>query len=293
MDSGGGSQSTTTNSAPWSGVQPYLTDLMSQAKSLYGQGSSYAPFSTVAPFSPQTIQGLDATQNRATNGSPVTNAADSSLTNLLSGRQDPGAATLSQWANPNNINPYLKGQFDAQSQPVIDAVNSQFSKAGRTGSTANQNALTQQLGYLANNVYGNGYDSAANRSMSAANMLSGNANQMGNQQIAAATVAPNLANQDYTDLNNLLSVGGKYDTQGQNYINDALNRWNYSQDQPWTLLSRYAGNVSGLGNTGSTSTSTTQLPSQSMLPGLLGLGTNLLSSPTSSGSSLFSNLLGF
>ncbi len=291
MDSGGGQQTTTTNSAPWSGVQPYLTDLMSQAKSLYNQGSSYAPFSTVAPFSPQTIAGLDATQNRALNGSPVATAANSSITNLLNGRSDPGAATLQQWSNPGNINPYLNGMFQAQSQPVIDAVNSQFSKAGRTGSTANQNALTQQLGYLANNIYGGAYDAAANRSMNAANALSDNAYQTGNQQVAAATLAPTLANQDYTDLNNLLSVGNKYDTQGQNYINDALARWNYSQDQPWTLLSRYAGNLNGIG--GTSSTSTTNLPSQSMLPALLGTGVNLLSSPTSSGSSLFSSLLGF
>lgn len=293
-DFGGDNTSTSTsNSAPWGPAQPYLQDLMGQAKSLYNQGSQYAPFPTVAPFSPQTIQGLDATQQRALNGSPVVNAANDSITNLLQARTAPGQDVLSQWANPGNINPYLDKQYAAASRPVIDSVNAQFSQGGRTGSTANQNALTDRLGDLAASIYAPGYENAANRSVGAANALNQNYNTQSSQRVAAAALAPGLAGQDYTDLQNLLNVGQKYDTQAGNYINDALQRWNYSQDQPWTLLSRYAGNVAGLGSQGQSTTSSQTQPTQSVVPSLLGAGVNLLGSPTSSGSSLFSNLLGY
>lgn len=293
MDSGGGTTNTTSSSQPWSGVQPYLTDLMGQAKSLYNQGSQYAPFSTVAPFSDQTLQGLNMTQNVANSGNPLTGAAGNSITNLLQSQTSPGQDVLSQWSNPGNINPYLTGVYNAASKPVIDSVNGQFSQAGRTGSTANQNALTDRLGAMSANIFGNGYDAAANRSVGAANSLNSNAISKGNQQVAAATLAPTLDNQRYTGAQNMLTAGGAYDTKANQYIQDALSRWNYGQDQPWNLLSRYAGNINGLGNTGQSTTGTSTAPGQSIIPMLGAAGVNLLGSPSSNGASLFSNLLGY
>lgn len=362
FDGGDNTTSVSNTTQPSSFAQPYLNDLMSQARNLYYQGSSYAPFNTVAPFSPQTLKGLDMASSRAQNGSPLVDTASQSLTNLLQSQSSPGSdqlsnllsnfqapgqnaaiggaqsfangggpgsSTMAQWADRSNINPYLDAQFSAASKPVIDAVNAQFSQAGRTGSTANQDALTTRLGDLSANIYANGYENAANRSLSAAqsqnntalqgvnllgnlsqndasnllqsntlraniaNLLNTNAIARGNQQIAGASLAPTLANQDWTNIGQQLGVGQAYDTQAQNYINDALARWNYSQDQPWTLLQRYAGGTAGLPGLGQTTTGTTTAPSQSPLPGFLGAGVNLLASPTSSGSSLFSNLLGY
>lgn len=269
MDGGDNTTQTSQTSAPWAPAQGYLTDLMGQAKSLYNQGSQYAPFSTVAPFSDQTLQGLNMTQNIANQGTPNTNAASGALTNLLQAQNTP-------------INPYLDQMYSAASRPVIDSVNSQFSQAGRTGSTANQNALTTRLGDLSANIYGQGYEQAANRNM-----------QQGNQKIAGATLAPSLDAARYTPAQNLLQAGGQYDSKANQYIQDALSRWNYGQDQPWNLLSRYAGNVAGLGNAGGTSSGTSTAPTPSALPSFLGAGVNLLGSSTSNGSSLFSNLLGF
>ena len=326
FDGGNNTTTTSASSTPSSFAQPYLTDLMTQGKALYNQGSQYAPFNTVAPFSNATLTGLNMAQQRAQNGSPVVDAANNSITNLLQsntpapgsdtlsqlmqGYNDPGKATQQNWANPDNINPYLTAQFNAASKPVIDQVNAQFSNAGRTGSVANQDALTTRLGDLSSNIFANGYDNAANRSLTAANNLSGNANtqanlqanaanllntnntQQGNQRVAAATLAPSLAGQDWTNIQNQLTAGQTYDTQGQNYINDALARWNFGQDQPWNLLAKYAGSLNGY-NLGSTQTGTNTAPTQSAVPGILGAGVNLLSSNGSNGSSLFSNLLGY
>lgn len=266
----GGDNTTTSSqtSAPWGPAQGYLTDLMGQAKTLYNQGSQYAPFSTVAPYSGQTIAGLNRTQAIAAEPSNAMQAAHGALTNLLQ-------------ASPTPINPYLDQMYNAASKPVIDSVNSQFSKAGRTGSTANQNALTTSLGDVAAGIYGTGYENQANRNM-----------QQNNQKIAAATLTPALENARYIGPQNLLNVGNAYDQKANQYIQDALTRWNYGQEQPWNLLSRYAGNINGLGNY-STTTGTQTAPTQSVLPSILGTGVNLLASPSSNGGSLFSNLLGF
>lgn len=64
MGSGSGDQTTVQKADPWSGVQPYLSDIFSQAQGLYQQGAlADLPFpsQTVAPLTPAQeagIQGL-------------------------------------------------------------------------------------------------------------------------------------------------------------------------------------------------------------------------------------------
>lgn len=279
MQGGGTTQATQVQKAdPWAPAQPYLTDIMSQAQGLQQQqsGTPYYQGQTVATPSAATQQGLDLTAQRAQNGSPVMGAADNSITNILNdGTPQPGNSTLNTFANPNNINPYLTAQYDAASKPVIDSINSQFSSAGRTGSTANQNALTSQLGNLSANIFSQGYDNAANRSITSANDLNANAATRTGQQLQAGQLAPGLANNDYTDLQNLLSVGGAQDQQSQAQLNDLLQRWQYTQQQPWSILNQYGGAVSGLGGlmpASSSGSSTQTQPGQSMIPSLLGAG---------------------
>lgn len=345
MSTGGGTttQNTVQKSDPWGPSQPYLTDLMSQAQNLYNtssQDTSYAPFNTVAPLSDQTQAALNATYQRAMNGSPLIGGADQALTGLMQPQMAPGMAALQGlaggYADPGNaylhaaaganpyatpaagylgaeaspgfINPYLTAQFNMAAKPVVDQINAQFSAAGRTGSTANQNALMGGLGSLATNIYGNGfnqaaqlqqnaaaqiqnaYDAAAARGLTAGSQLSANAlnqanvmanaaaglnsqfNSGNNLTLNAAQFAPSLAGQDYTDLQNALSVGGAYDQQAQNRINDMLTRWQYQQQQPWNLLDNYSGLVTGYAGLGGTvnSNQTKTTPGQSLIPSLIG-----------------------
>lgn len=307
-------QSVNQVSQPWTAAQPYLQDIMSQAQGLYNQGSSYAPFNTVAPFSPETEMGLQLTADRAVNGSPTINSANGALqqlmqsrtapgsdalTGLLNGYNDQGTPGLQQTASGAmlNSNPYLDKMFASASRPVIDAVNAQFSQAGRTGSSANQDVLTRDLGDLAGNIYGQNYANERNLQQGAQTALSANsANQArtigdaanslnaqfntgGQQALTAAGLAPSIAGQDYTDLQNLLSVGGARDSQAQAQIQDLLSRWQYGQDQPWSLLSKYAGAVNGLGSLGGTTSGTTtaKTPNTST-PSLIGGGMSLIGS---------------
>jgi hypothetical protein len=300
--SGGGTTNTVQKSDPWSGAQPYLTDLMSKAQSTYdaSQGNNQLP-NTYAGQGPITQAALGMTANRAVNGSPLVATADQSLQNILGQQSSPGTSALqglldpnsqanasaAQFANPNNINPYLNAQFSAESQPVIDAVNGQAGMAGRTGSGAQQQLLTRNLGQLANQIYAPAYENAANRSLSAGNQLgtmqanaanSLNANQatQNQQKIQASISAPNLAGQDYADLQNLLNVGGAQDQNSQSQLNSILQQFQYSQQQPWNILSNYAGAISGLGGLGGSSNSSTTQPSQSALPSLIGTGLSIL-----------------
>lgn len=273
MNGGGGtSTNTVQNSEPWKGAQPYLTDLMSQGQQIYdsqkGQ-NNYAPFNTVVQPSAQTNTGIDLTTQRALQGSPVTDAADASLTGVLNG-SSPGSSALDYFANPGNINPYLTSQFNAASKPVIDAVNAQFSQGGRTGSVANQDALTRSLGDLSSNIFSSGYENAANRALTA-----GQASNQG--RIQASAIAPSVAGADYTDLQNLLNVGGAKDAQSQNQINDLLTRWSYQNQQPWNILNQYGGAISGLGSLGGTTTSTGKNSGQDQTPSLIGGGLSLAS----------------
>ncbi len=72
---GGGSQTTTTETEPWVGQQPYLTDLFQQGQSLFDQGGrQYFPGSTVAPFAPQSQMAFDMMTNRALMGDPTQTA---------------------------------------------------------------------------------------------------------------------------------------------------------------------------------------------------------------------------
>lgn len=334
MNGGGGTTTTTQNSSPWIGAQPYLEDLMGKAQQTYdaAQGQNQLPPTYAGP-SDTTKNALQGIVQRAQNGSPLINTADQSLSNILQPKTSPGTDALQSLISGNNPgaaytqagagsngalnaatnvlsantgpNPYLDQMFNAESQPVIDAVNAQAGSAGRTGSGADQQLLTRNLGQLAGQVYGSNYlgeqqlgqnaasilsgigENQAQRQLAAGGQLSSNIlnaagglnnqfNTQNQQALTAAGFAPSLAGQDYTDLQNMLTAGGAYDTQSQNRLNSILQQFQYSQQQPWNILSGYAGSISGLGGLGGSSSGTSTQPSQSGIPGLIGTGISML-----------------
>lgn len=75
--SSGGSQTTTASQEPWEGAQPYLTDTMNRARSLYNQGvgQQYYGGDTVVPFSPTTQAGMGVAGQIASQGNPLLDRA--------------------------------------------------------------------------------------------------------------------------------------------------------------------------------------------------------------------------
>lgn len=209
MSTGGGT--TVTNSSPWSGAQPYLTDIMSQAQGTY---NAQAPSMGMSPI---TQQAMGLTAQRALDGSPLLQTAQNTVQNFAAG---------------GDTNPYLDQMAQKAASVTRDYAMAPFTMAGRTGSAANATYVTDAIGNVMNQMYGQQYSADQNRTL------------------AAAQMAPGLANQDFMQLNQLLGVGQMYD------------------QAPWNLVNNYSGAVSGFGGMGGTSSQTA--PSQSIFPSLIG-----------------------
>lgn len=223
--------STTTTTAPWSGVQPYLTDSLSQAQELYKSGAGYYPESTVAPLSGTSQQAIDLTTQRALNGSPLQSSAQGNATSTLNGEY-------------LNSNPNLQGAIDAATQGLVrqyqtatlPGIQANFSKSGRYGSnamggaggaidTAN-NALASQIGNIASTMSYNNYNDERSR------------------QVQTSALAPSLTGMDYTNLNALTGAGGALDSQAQAQLSDLVARYQYANGGS---LDDYIARINGTG----------------------------------------------
>lgn len=234
-----GSTTSTQIANPWSGQQQFLTTGFNQAQNLLNSpGPQYYPGAAVAPFNTTQNQALGAQTLRAQQGSPVVGAADAQQQATLGGQYlDTG-------------NPADSAVFRNIQSQVQPAVAGQFNGAGRYGSGAMASAETTAL----TNAY-------------APYAFSNYQNERGLQQ-QAATLAPTLANQDYTDIAALGSAGSTEQNQQQQQINAAMQQYAYNQNLPQQKLNQYMGNIQG--NYGGTTTSQQPYYNPSPLSQILG-----------------------
>ena len=247
MGGGGGStQKQTSTSEPWSGVQPYLKDLLAKGQSVTNNPFNFYNGDTVAPFSPEQEMGFNMTTQRALAGSPTLNAANQNLTSTLNGDyMSPGA------------NPWLKGTVDQAMNDVQGRVNSQFNNSN-FGSSAHQETLTRGLGQVANDIYGGNYQAERGR------------------QVGSLGMAPGLASADYLDMQALQDVGQQRQNLANQYLGQAGNTFNQAAQFPYDQLQRYQGVVNSGTGQGGTTTSTSPNPNQSNgFANLLGTGLSL------------------
>jgi phage terminase large subunit len=214
---------------------------------------------------------------------------------FLRGKQPAGAVVVkANWRD----NPFFPAVLEDERRLDLALYPDRYDIANQLGAandlnSANlgaYNAMTGAAGTL-----GNLSEDQANRLLSAGSQLSGDAqnqasligsaaNNLNSGLLSAAGLAPQLASSDYTDLQNLLNVGGAYDSYNQNVLNSQLAAWQYAQQQPWNILQAYSGAITGLGSLGGTSSGVTtqQQPQQSLLPSLIGAGGAVLGSPMTS-----------
>lgn len=234
-----GSTTTTTKSDPWEGQQPFLKTGFESIKSAYIDPATgtvtgaklpeYYPGQTIATDSPETQAALQARTGRALYGSPLTTAAQSELTKTL------GGGYL-------NSNPYLdatynkaaKGVTQNYNEVVNPGIDSAFTKAGRFGSGAYAQARNQSdrtlgtsLGDLATNIYGQNY-----------------ANERQNM-VQGQLYAPDLANQDYYDINQLSSVGDYKTNLTQQQIDADREKYQYNSTKDQQALQQYMDLIQG------------------------------------------------
>ena len=262
FDSLFGSKNTQTQTQtrdPWAPAQGNLQFGLGQARSLYDQRmqQQFFPGQTYAGFSPESEQAMSGIAGRAQAGSPLVKGAQGMLGSTV------GGSYLSAG------NPYFQGMADRVTSNVLPSITAQWARAGRgTGNgdvvEAASRGLGDSIGQLAYQNYGQ---------------------ERGNQ-MQAAGMAPQLANQDYYDLQQLAGVGGQREAMAQKGINEAMQRYEFDQNRGARSLSELMGYTQPIAQMGGTSSGTTE-SRQSMSPiqGIAGLGMM--------GAGLYSNGLGF
>jgi hypothetical protein len=238
MSGGGGgskTQTVTETNTPWSEQIPLWKTSYERLNDLYKSGALRVnpyPGQTVAPTSPETGQAWNIVANRAQTGSPLNTLSKGYVSDILGGR-------------------YL-GQDAPGFSSVLDrtrnAVNATYALGGRYGSGAHNSAVAQGVGGLLNDAY------QAERS----------------RMDAAAQLAPQLAQQDYFDAQQLAQVGQQRQAHLQDLINAEIQRYNAIQQAPINELALYQNFIGG--NIGGTRATTTPMQSDDPNPWQIGAG---------------------
>lgn len=267
--SGGGSsrnQNVTQTSEPPEYLRPYLTQAAQASSNLYNQGPmEYFPGETVVPFSGATQEALTNTASRARHGSLVNQEASRFASGTL------GRTPNSQYGSARNpyasaentfggaSNPYLDATFNRAADSVQNRLASQFAGAGRN-IDASRNVNASELNDLATNIYGGAYENERNRQLQYQSQLTGigaqgyelerdrmanDINQQRQQQLGVLGLAPQIANQDYVDLDRLRGVGAEYEDLTGRQMEDAAARWDYAQNAPGLSLDQYITRLQG------------------------------------------------
>lgn len=235
-DSGGSKKQTVTqSSAPYPGAQPMIDQSLKDAQKLYqGGGLMVTPWQgdMVAGFSPAQQQGMQAIQNRATQGSPLNAAAQSYVQNVL----DPSFLT--------STSPGLGNILDQ----ATNRANAASSLAGRAGSGSHTQSVANAVAPILYQDYGN---------------------KMALQS-QMAQFAPQLAQQDYFDSQQLMNVGGQQQAQLQDQINAEMQRDYALQGMKANELALYQDLISG--NYGGSSQTTSPVQRSGTNPWLTGAG---------------------
>jgi len=307
-------------------TQQWRTQLYGLAQDQFNQGMpGYFPGSTVVPFSDQTQAGLNYMQDYASQGAFGLPQAQNSLNRSMSGfnpampfatgmaagstnnpygnmQTTAGIGQLQSTANGDLIgqNPYLDRMFQSGSNQIQNAVNANFSAAGRYGSGAHQGAMAQGMGDLYSSIYAPAYQQERQNQLTAANQLAGfNAADLGRmgslyeaganrrleatglmgdlwstgnaQGMAAAAMLPGLYNYGLMPADTMMNAGSQYENLAGEYLADAQNRYNYDANAGRANVSWLADMMNGLPTYGTT-TGTTTAPGQrrSPLAGALG-----------------------
>jgi hypothetical protein len=224
MSGGGGGQNTITRTELDPTMKPFVQYGLTEAQRLYQQPGTleYYPGQTFVGPSEQTKTAMAAAQQRAMMGNPLVPAAQQTALQTAQGK----------FLGPN---PYMQAAlqpgFEAAGRQYEGSVNqalSNFSRAGRYGSNAMQGALGQAGGEYARALTGQagalGYQNYADERA---------------RQQAILGVTPQLAQADYADIQQLANLGQTAEGYQEMALADAVNRFNFAQQAPYTRLQSF------------------------------------------------------
>jgi hypothetical protein len=232
---------TTTTSSIDPTIQPYLSYGLQQAQQAYqGGGPQYYGGPTFVSPSTTTQTGLQALEARASLGNPLLQSAQNQLQNTVSGGFLGG-------------NPFFQGAFQpaaqaaqTQFQQTLGDIGSKASLAGRYGSGAMGSLQDRAAGIFGQNL--------ANTAGQLA--YQNYADERARQQ-AATMAAPQMAQADYQDIQNMLQAGQLREGYTGQQMQSDIAKFNFLQNQPQQNLQNYLSLVYGnpLGRVASSTTS--------------------------------------
>jgi len=248
MSGGGSAPSTTTTiskSEPPEYVKPYSIEMMNRSAELANNPIAQYGGQRIAGMDSRQQLGLDMTTQRAIAGSPVMNSAKSNMQSTLNG----------DYLDANS-NPYMA----QMAKTVGDDVQTRMAAMGRGSGSGMTNSgwqeatargMTDSLG----NLYGQNYANERSR------------------QMQAAQLAPQYAQADYQDAQNLIGAGDAYRTYNQDLLNQQYQDWQTAQNAPYQQLDVLANGIRTSMGGGGTNTSTGPNPYQAnRMAGMIGGG---------------------
>ena len=264
--------STTSSIDP--GILPYITTGLERAKTLFlgdQQPSMYQGQTYVSP-SEETLTALQQQQNIAQQQSPTLQAAQNAYMQSYGGLGATAAGGFLQG------NPYQQQMVEATARPlmqqysnqVLPGIASLYSKSGRYGSGAMQNAIGQAteqygraIGDVSTNIIGNQYEQERVRQQQA---------MMGLTNLAQA--APSVYGQQYLPSQQLAQVGAQRESIAAQPLQEAMQRYSFGQQLPYQQLSGYLSSVYGspTASYGTTSQNMSTNPTVGALGGALSGG---------------------
>ena len=220
---------TTTTSQIDPTIQPYLGYGLQQAQQMYqGGGPAYYGGQTYVSPSTTTQTGLQALEARASMGNPLLQSAQNQLQNTVSGGFLGG-------------NPFFQGAFqpaaraaEMQFKQTLGDIGSKASLAGRYGSGT--------MGQLQDRAAGQFGQQLANTAGTLA--YQNYADERARQQ-QATMAAPQMAQADYQDIQNMLAAGQAREGYTGAQQQADIAKFNFLQNQPQQNLQNYLSLVYG------------------------------------------------
>jgi hypothetical protein len=236
-------QSSSTKSDPWAPAQAGLKNTLQTANDWQTSQGDRPLFagSSVQGFDPAQTQALQGINQRATDGSPLVDQSKDYTSRVMNG-------------DYLNSNPEFGALKDSITAGVMPGMNATFSGAGRTGSDTHAYSLGKAL------------------SDSMAPLAFQNYQRERGMQDQASHFAPQLANQDYYDLDRQFAAGGAQQGQSQAELSDQISKYYQEQQRPLTAAqqaSSLINPIAGMGGTSQTTQQTSANPLTSILGGAM------------------------
>lgn len=229
---------TTANSGLPAFAQPYAQGYLQRAQQVADSPYQAYMGQRTADMTPWQEQGLQAQAQRAMSGSPVMNAANGQLQNIISGGNLNGNPYLqsqidqAQGDLARNWNTVQKPQWDSAMQRSGSFGNSGVMQANQLA----QNSLQENMGRIGSDMRFQNYNA-----------------ERGYQQQALG-MAPTFAQQDYNDIGQLQQAGAQYQGQNQKLLDNSYSQFLDSRNYPQQQLDAFGGALGRI--TGNTTTQT-------------------------------------